>query len=291
MDSNKSIDDNLDEFLKMTLMLTGTAHALNDTSTVMILMNSIPDTYQVVKDAFQYTGTVPSYDQFCTALRTREMELKGSQSKAGKGLFVKTKPGQFNSCKGKSHAINGSSENKPKTDQKKDAKYQGPPRKCYYCCKVGHFRRNYQKFLAKNKTQNNETNLADVKDQNTDSPEVLNVTDKLISDQWVLDSGCSFHMLKGQGSVTLEMSNGKMVTLTNVRHVPDLRRNLIYLGVLDDLGCSYTVKNGAMNVFKSYKLVLCGKKNGSLYYLDGYFPDKGVHEANIGDADKKSTIR
>ncbi|CAM8950179.1 unnamed protein product [Rhodiola kirilowii] len=62
MDSKKSIDDNLDEFLKMTLMLTGTAHALDDTSTVMILMNFIPDTYQVVKDAFQYTGIVPSFD-------------------------------------------------------------------------------------------------------------------------------------------------------------------------------------------------------------------------------------
>ena len=42
MDSSKSVDDNLDEFLKRTLVLRGTDHQLDDTSTVMILMELYP---------------------------------------------------------------------------------------------------------------------------------------------------------------------------------------------------------------------------------------------------------
>ena len=83
---------------------------------------------------------------------------------------------------------------------------------------------------------------------------------------WVLDSGCSFHMtpLKGWfttykvwneslvymgndnackiigiGFVTLKFKNGTTTLLRNVRHVPSLKRNLISFGMLDSIGCQY----------------------------------------------------
>lgn len=43
-------------------MLRDTPHAIDDTSTVMILMNALPDNYQVVKNIFQYFGLVPSLE-------------------------------------------------------------------------------------------------------------------------------------------------------------------------------------------------------------------------------------
>lgn len=51
MDSSKSIEDNLDEFLKMTIILKGTDQELGDISLVMILLNSLTEDYQVVKNA------------------------------------------------------------------------------------------------------------------------------------------------------------------------------------------------------------------------------------------------
>lgn len=53
MDNSKSITENLDEFLKMTLILKGTNQELGDTSLAMILLNSLTNDYQVVKNALQ----------------------------------------------------------------------------------------------------------------------------------------------------------------------------------------------------------------------------------------------
>jgi hypothetical protein len=40
----------------------------------------------------------------------------------------------------------------------------------------------------------------------------------------------------GIGSIRIKMFDGTVKILTDVRHVPDLRKNLISLGVLDTRG-------------------------------------------------------
>ena len=52
IDKSKSMDENIDEFTRLTLMLRGTNQALGDTSEAMILLNSLPDHYHVVKNCF-----------------------------------------------------------------------------------------------------------------------------------------------------------------------------------------------------------------------------------------------
>ncbi|CAL9127782.1 unnamed protein product, partial [Musa textilis] len=44
----------------------------------------------------------------------------------------------------------------------------------------------------------------------------------------------------GKGTIRIKMHDGIVRTLTNVRHVPDLKKNLISLGTLEALGCKYT---------------------------------------------------
>lgn len=43
-------------------------------------------------------------------------------------------------------------------------------------------------------------------------------------------------MVAGIGSVRLKLSNGSVKILLGVRHVPELKRNLISLGILDFSG-------------------------------------------------------
>ncbi|CAM8941337.1 unnamed protein product [Rhodiola kirilowii] len=43
-------DENLDEFLKIIILLNNPKETIDETSKVMILMNSLPESYQVVKD-------------------------------------------------------------------------------------------------------------------------------------------------------------------------------------------------------------------------------------------------
>ncbi|KAL8149139.1 hypothetical protein AgCh_006228 [Apium graveolens] len=44
------------------------------------------------------------------------------------------------------------------------------------------------------------------------------------------------------------MHDGVVIMLTNVRHVPELKKNLIYVGVLDSGGCKIVTQNGEMKV-------------------------------------------
>ena len=62
----------------------------------------------------------------------------------------------------------------------------------------------------------------------------------------------------GIGIVKIMMFDGVVRILSNVRHVPDLRKNLISLGVLDNLGYSYSSKGGIMKITKGTLMVIKG---------------------------------
>lgn len=89
VDSAKCVDDNLHDFLKMTLQLSDNDYALDDNIIVMILMNATSDSFQHVRNVFQFTGTMSSYDTLCTAMRTKEIEFKKNKSKSA--LLVKNR--------------------------------------------------------------------------------------------------------------------------------------------------------------------------------------------------------
>uniref|UniRef100_A0A2N9J7Q6 Reverse transcriptase Ty1/copia-type domain-containing protein n=1 Tax=Fagus sylvatica TaxID=28930 RepID=A0A2N9J7Q6_FAGSY len=54
----------------------------------------------------------------------------------------------------------------------------------------------------------------------------------------------------GMGTIKIKMSDGVVRTLEEVRHIPDIRKNLISLGTLDSKGYSYKSENGIMKVSK-----------------------------------------
>ncbi|PNX56512.1 hypothetical protein L195_g058242, partial [Trifolium pratense] len=98
-----------------------------------------------------------------------------------------------------------------------------------------------------------------------------------ISGRWMLDSGASHHMcpnrkwfttyesidggivlmgnnhackIMGYGTIRIKMHDGAVRTLMNVRHVPNLRKNLISLGVLEENGCKIILENGGLKVVR-----------------------------------------
>ena len=115
-------------------------------------------------------------------------------------------------------------------------------------------------------------------------------------DEWILDSGCTYHMcpnrkwfidysevdegsvimgndhkckVAGIGTIAIKNSDGTIKTLENVRHIPDLKRNLISLGTLDDEGYEYKSGRGTMRITKGSLLVMKGIKRHGLYFLNG----------------------
>jgi hypothetical protein len=131
--------------------------------------------------------------------------------------------------------------------------------------------------------------------------------------QWLLDSGASNHMclhrhwfvtyqsiddgivymgndisckVVGIGSIRIKMFDGTVKILTDVRHVPELRKNLISLGVLDTGGYKSIVQGGVMKVYKGILLVMKAKKVGNLFLLEGR--TESDHATTVSENDNDS---
>ena len=108
-----------------------------------------------------------------------------------------------------------------------------------------------------------------------------------LTNSWIMDSACSYHMTPnkdwfdtyrlvnfdyvlmgndascrvfGMANIRVKMFDGVIRTLCDVRHVPDLRKNLISLGTLDSNGFNYKSTNGVMKVRKGVLIVMKGQK-------------------------------
>jgi hypothetical protein len=71
------------------------------------------------------------------------------------------------------------------------------------------------------------------------------------------------------GTVRLRMFDGMVRTLIGVKHVPNLKGNLISLGTLDLEGYRYAAQGELLKVSRGAMVVAKGKMAGSLYRLVG----------------------
>jgi hypothetical protein len=117
-----------------------------------------------------------------------------------------------------------------------------------------------------------------------------------ISESWVVDSGASFHAtphkkhfldyvrgdfgqvhlgddapckIVGMGKVKIKQRNGNQWLLKEVRHVPDLRKNLISTGQLENEGCISIFTDKTWKVIKGSSVIAKGEKVGTLYLCTG----------------------
>ena len=128
------------------------------------------------------------------------------------------------------------------------------------------------------------------------SADVLMVSSVNSKKECTLDSGCTFYMtpnkawfedlkqgdgrvvllgnnkpckVQGIGSVRIRMHNDTERVLTNVRFIPELKRNLISLGMLDELGYVIKVEAGTIKIMKGSLLVMKGLKKNGIYSVLG----------------------
>ena len=90
----------------------------------------------------------------------------------------------------------------------------------------------------------------------------------------------------GIGSVRVKIADGIVRTLRNVRHIPDMKKNLISLGALDSNGCRCILEKGVLRVIVGAQMVMKSKNWESLYeFTDSTIKGSACVSSSMKEAD------
>ena len=302
MVDSESIDANVDEFLKLVSDLCSVGVSVTDEVQAILLLCSLPSKYNQLKETLKYAKDTITLEAVIAAARDKEREFKdtGSSGKeAGEGLVMKER---FQS-RGRAEWRGASKRNGRSRSNSKSRMV------CWYCKKGGHMRKDC--FSRKKKFDREDQGEAAVIVDKLHYSNALAVSDLNPRDNWVIDSGCTYHMTsmrdwfdtfseldgnqillgdnhtveaKGIGSVRVNTHGGSVTVMHNVRYVPHLRRNLISTGTLDKLGFRHSGGDGKVTFHKNGRLCMRGILKQGLYILDG---ETIVGEVHQGEASSK----
>ncbi|KAL0404019.1 UNVERIFIED_CONTAM: Retrovirus-related Pol polyprotein from transposon TNT 1-94 [Sesamum radiatum] len=306
LDLSKNIDENIDEFTKLIqdIKLTGD-NSIDDYSPI-VLLNAIPDTYNDVKSAIKYGRDSVNLETVINSLKSKEIDLKmnkPSQSSNEVNMVRGRNKNRNFGYKFRRHSKNrsrsrGRSNSRPKyqddknRNEKQKEEKNRDDRRCYNCGGRGHFIKDCKK--PKKKNSNESANSVD--ENNGEGYMICDVNAVNLSanmNEWLIDSGCTFHMtpfkeiltnyksgkfgsvsmaneklseVHGYGDVCLFFENGFKITLKNVRYVSDLCHNLMSCAALEEEGLEGRWGKGIMKIMKGSLTVFKAEKRRNLYF-------------------------
>ncbi|KAG9446257.1 hypothetical protein H6P81_012385 [Aristolochia fimbriata] len=156
--------------------------------------------------------------------------------------------------------------------------------KCWVCDKEGHVKRDCPERVKNN------ANVVDGHEEKL----CLSVYDEYKVENWYIDSEASFHCtshkewfcgyikgefghvivgngqkckIEGRCIIHLKTNDGGKLILKEVRHLPDLQKNLISVNKLDQEGYKITFENNSWKVSRGALTLIKGKAVGTLYPL------------------------
>ncbi|KAE8727716.1 putative ribonuclease H protein [Hibiscus syriacus] len=165
------------------------------------------------------------------------------------------------------------------------------------CKEAGHMKRDYLKLKKKNEEKCDDSSkyVNMVEDDNSDCTEgdMLSISTTQLTDVWILDSGYSYHITPNRewfSTHRIKMYDGSVRTLSGVRHIPDLKKNLISLGTLHKNGFIPKADEDreTIRIVKGALTVIKGKMTAvDIYILLGSTVVGGIHSVESCDDTKK----
>ncbi|GKB37637.1 zinc finger, CCHC-type containing protein, partial [Tanacetum coccineum] len=251
MVDSRPVMEQYSELLRILGQYTKHGLKMDESISVSSIIDKLPPSWKDFKHTLKRGKDDLSLVQLGSHLCIEE-SLRAQDSDKGKGKEVarpfvnmteegknkNNKQNKVKKCDFKEHGSGSGSNKKPKWE-------------CWKCGKTRNFKRDCRSGNKKN------TNLV---------PVWKGLMQLRVEDRSVLYMGDEhFAPIHGKGSVALEFSSGKIVTLFNVLYVPKLRKNLVSGPVLN--------KCGYKQVYESDKYILskCGVFVGFGYYNNGMF--------------------
>ncbi|GJZ47045.1 gag-pol polyprotein [Tanacetum coccineum] len=261
MTESTSVIEHVNNLNTLFSQLTSLSCKIDSQERAEILLQSLPDSYDQV--IINLTGNVLSdylvFDDVTATIleeenRRNNREDRQTSSRQVEALVV-TRGRSMESGSSGSH-----NHGKSKTGKKKNFK-------CFKCGKPGHFRKDCR-GLNTSYPQGNVASTSEDGNALCCEAAVANESRKRFADVWL----CKDHELKiiGIGSIMVKMHDGTVRTIRDVRHVEGLKKNLLSLGQLDDLGCKVEIQNKIMKIIKGALILMRGEKvAANLYQLKG----------------------
>ena len=285
------------------------ANTLIEEDLCCLLLMSLPASYTAFRDTLFYGHKDLSLRTVYESLSSKEImnHMANGPVTEAEGLVIR-----------------GRDPERKNGDSRGRSKSKNREKTCNYCKKKGHIKSECYKFQNKNKRAGGQEQGQPANQQaevnvigGHDSGELLAVSDgeSASSDDWILDSACTFHIfqhyhaftsytvvshgtvvvgngtpckVQGIGNVQIRMFDGTIRTFGDVRHVPDLKRNLISLSTLDSKGYKFVGVGGVLKVLKGALVFLKGhKRYANLYVMEGstVLGDAAVPSSTPSDAD------
>jgi hypothetical protein len=260
MQEGTPLCNHLDYFNRIILDMKNINIKVDDEDQALILLCSLPDSFDNFVNSMLYGRDTISLADVKSALNSIELRTKlnskGSDNQL-EGLFVKDYSENSSYFRGRSNERDlgkGKSRGRSQSKSKKKVK-------CYYCKKYGHYKSECPELKNKEECdKQSSSSVAGVIKENSKGSDLvftISTSNDRSNDKWVLDTACKFHMshkrdwfttydsvnggsvlmgnnvackIIGIGTIKIRMHDGIVRTLTNVRHIPDLKKNLISLG-------------------------------------------------------------
>ena len=278
---DKSIVEQLEDFSKSIDDLEAVDVKISDEDKAILVLNALPSSYDQLRDAILYgRDKAITLNEVHAALMAKELQKGASKVNDSHPESLNIK--KFNKKKFKKKVEEAKVENSGAKET----------RSCHWCKKPGHLKKDCYAWKKKQASESqSHTNV--ISSDGDEAAEVMNVVDRIEKNSWIMDSGCSFHMcphlewfqdlaecsgsvllgnentcsIRGVGSIKLRMNDGSLIILSEVRFIPEVKRNLVSLGTLERKGYCFVSENGEMKVCKGQDVKMVAKRAGSLYYL------------------------
>ena len=305
----RSVVEHLNDFQGITNQLKGVGITLDDEVLALLLLSSLPDSWETLFMSLSNSTPKLSMEIVKNSILNEEARRKDLSFSSHSDANIVENRGRYKARDSQNYE-RSKSRGRSKSRTRKSLT-------CYYCKKDGHKKTECRKWKRDQaKEKNDKGEKADHKKDEVNTSAVATTNEVfLIGDDgclnlacdecsWVIDSGASFHLtshqgyfssytsgdfghvrmgndgfskIVGIGDVCLETNTNCRIILRDVRHVPDIRLNLISAGKLDDEGYSNYFGEGKWKLTKGSLIAARGKKYRTLYVMQAKLSNEEVN--------------